>query len=167
MAITSPKELFIHELGDIYDAEQKILKMLPTMAKESDDPQVKSAFEQHEQETRQHVQNLEQCFQELGVTASQAKEPCAAIAGMKQEHDSFLKESPSKEILTMFNLGGAAKTEYYEMASYKGLIEKATLMGQQKVAQLLQQNLQQEEAMAKKVEKLSKTLGKQMAQSMK
>jgi ferritin-like metal-binding protein YciE len=62
----------------------------------------------------------------------------------------------------MFDLGGAAKTEYYEMASYKGLIEKAQLMGQQQCVHLLQQNLSQEEAMAKRVETLSKQLGKQM-----
>jgi ferritin-like metal-binding protein YciE len=66
----------------------------------------------------------------------------------------------------MFDLGGASKTEYYEIASYKGLLEKATMMGQQQVTQLLQQNLQQEEAMARKVEQLSKQLGKQMIQSM-
>ncbi len=86
------------------------------------------------------------------------------IAGLKQEHDTFLKENPSEDILSMFDLGGASKTEYYEMASYKGLIEKATMMGQQQVCQLLQPNLQQEEAMAKKVEQLSRQLGKQLIQ---
>jgi ferritin-like metal-binding protein YciE len=90
------------------------------------------------------------------------KSACHAIAGLKQEHDAFLKEKPSDDLLTMFDLGGASKTEYYEMASYKGLIEKATLMGQQQVVQLLQQNLQQEEAMAKKVEQISKQLSQQM-----
>jgi ferritin-like metal-binding protein YciE len=81
---------------------------------------------------------------------------------MKKEHDSFLKEDPTAEILTMFDLGGASKTEHYEIASYKGLIEKATLMGQQACVNLLQENLKQEEAMAKKVEQISKQLGQQM-----
>lgn len=63
----------------------------------------------------------------------------------------------------MFDLSGAAKTEHYEMASYKGLIENAKQMGQQKVAQLLQQNYQQEEAMAQKVETISTRLGQQMS----
>jgi ferritin-like metal-binding protein YciE len=165
MAITTAKDLFIHELGDIYDAEQRILKMLPTMAQECANAQVSNAFQQHEQETRQQVLNLEQCFQILGVSPQQAKERCAAVEGLKQEHDSFLKESPSQDILTMFDLGGACKTEYYEIASYRGLIEKATLMGQQQVAQLLQQNLQQEEAMAQRVEQISKVLGQQMAKA--
>ncbi len=161
MAITSPQELFLHELSDMYDAEQRISKMLPVMAKECQDPQVKSAFEHHLEETQHQIQNLEQCFQALGAKPEKAS--CDAVAGMKKEHDSFLKEEPSAEILTMFNLGGASKTEHYEMASYKGLIEKATLMGQQACVSLLQENLQQEEAMAKKVEKISKQLGQQMA----
>src|SRR5436305_1933044 len=165
MAISSPMELFVHELSDIYDAEQKIAKMLPLMAKECENSQVKSAFEQHEQETLHQIQNLDQCFQTLG--AKPQKAPCAAIAGLKQEHDSFLKEeAPSQEILTMFDLGGASKTEYYEIASYKGLIEKANQMGQQGCVHLLQENLRQEEAMAKKVEQISRQLSQQMVKSM-
>ncbi len=165
MTMTSPQELFLHELSDMYDAEHKIMKMLPTMAKECDDPQVRTAFEHHEQETQQQIKNLEQCFQILSAKPEKAQ--CAAVAGMKQEHDSFLKEDPSKEILTLFDLGGASKTEYYEMASYKGLIENATLMGQQQVAELLQQNYRQEEAMAKKVEKISTQLGQQISRKAK
>ena len=161
MAITSPQELFLHELGDMYDAEQRISKMLPVMAKECENPQVRSAFEHHLEETQHQIQNLEQCFQALGTKPEKAS--CDTIAGLKKEHDSFLKEDPSAEILTMFDLGGASKTEYYEIASYKGLIEKATLMGQQACVSLLQENLRQEEAMAKKVEQISKQLGQQMA----
>jgi ferritin-like metal-binding protein YciE len=159
----SAQELFLHELSDMYDAEQRIAKMLPEMAKESHNEQVRQAFQQHEQETQHQIQNLEQCFQVLGSKPEKAT--CAAIMGLKQEHDSFLKEGPSDEILVLFNLGGASKTEYYEMASYKGLIEKANMMGQKQVAQLLQQNLQQEEAMANRVEQTSRQLGRQMIQS--
>ncbi len=161
MPMNTPQELFLHELSDIYDAEQRISKMLPTMAQETDHPQVRQAFEQHGQETQQQIKNLEQCFEILGTQPEQA--PCTAVAGMKQEHDSFLKEKPSSEILAMFNLGGASKTEHYEIASYTDLIQQATLMGQKQIAQLLQQNLQQEETMAKKVEQLSKQLGPQLA----
>ena len=160
MAITSPQELFLHELSDMYDAEQRISKMLPVMAKECENPQVKSAFEHHLEETQHQIQNLEQCFQALG--SKPEKTSCDTIAGMKKEHDTFLKEEPSAEILTMFDLGGASKTEHYEIASYKGLIEKATLIGQQACVSLLRENLQQEEAMAKKVEQLSRQLGQQV-----
>lgn len=161
MAMKTPQELFLHELGDMFDAEQKIVKMLPLLANESDNPEVKAAFEQHEQETMHQIGNLERCFAALG--GKPEKVACEAIAGLKKEHDVFMKEGPSKEILTMFNLGGAYKTEYYEIASYKGLIEKATLMSQTECVHLLQENLQQEEAMAKKVEQMSRQLGMQMS----
>jgi ferritin-like metal-binding protein YciE len=160
MPMKDPQELFLHELSDMFDAEQRISKMLPLMAKENENSQVKSGFEHHEKETQQQIKNLEQCFQILGAKPEKAS--CYAVAGMKQEHDSFLKEEPAPELLMMFDLGGAAKTENYEIASYKGLIEQAQFMGQQQIVQLLQQNLQQEEAMAAKVEKLSSQLGKQV-----
>jgi ferritin-like metal-binding protein YciE len=160
MTMKSPQELFVHELSDMYDAERRIVKMLPLLANEVDNSQVKTAFEQHEQETQHQIQNLERCFNILGVKPLKAS--CEAIGGLKEEHDTFLKENPSKDILTMFDLGGASKTEYYEMASYKGLVEKATLMGQQECVRLLQENLQQEERMAQRVEQISHQLGQQM-----
>ncbi len=163
MAIQNVQQLFVHELGDIYDAEQRILQMLPQMANEASDGQVKSAFQYHEQQTRQQVKNLEQCFQILGEQPKRTS--CQAIAGLKQEHDSFMKESPSAEMLTMFDLGGAAKTEHYEIASYQGLIEKANLLGKKDCVQLLQQNLSQEEEMAQKINQISKQMGKQVAQA--
>lgn len=160
MPMQTPQDLFIHELGDMYDAEQRIVQMLPTMAQECNNDQVRNAFQMHEQQTRQQIQNLEQCFQALGTKPPKAT--CATIQGLKQEHDSFMKEKPSQDVLTMFDLGGAAKTEHYEIASYTGLVEKARLMGQQKCAQLLQQNLQQEQEMSKKVEQLGQQLGQRM-----
>ncbi len=159
MAMQSIQDLFQFELGDMYDAEQRILQMLPQMANECSNGQVKSALQHHEQQTRQHVQNLEQCFQALGT--SPQRNTCHAIAGLKQEHDTFVKEQPSENMLMMFDLGGAAKTEQYEIASYRGLIEKANLMGQKECARLLQQNLSQEEEMAQKIEQMSRQLGPQ------
>jgi ferritin-like metal-binding protein YciE len=160
MPMQNATDLFIHEMGDMYDAEQRILQMLPLMAQECNVPEVKQAFQQHEQETRQQVLNLEQCFQILGVRPQRAA--CHAIAGLKQEHDAFLKEQPTPDLITMFDLGGAAKTEYYEIASYEGLIEKASEMGQTQCVQLLQQNLQQEQAMAQRVSTMARQIGRQM-----
>src|SRR5215469_1123627 len=129
MPMQTPMDLFVHELGDIYDEENRLLQILPALADEASNPQVKNAFLQHLRETQQQVQNLEQCFQALGQQPQ--RETCAAIQGLKQEHDTFVKENPSPQVLDMFDLGAGLKTEYYEMASYQGLIEKAQLLGQQ------------------------------------
>ncbi len=164
MAMQTPQDLFKHELGDIYDAEQTIAGLLSTLAGEVEDQDVRSALQQHEQETRRQIQNLDQCFQIIG--APQERVVCTAIRGLKQEHDTFIKENPSKSILTMFDLGGAAKTEHYEIAAYRDLVEQANLLGQRECARLLQENLKQEERMAQRVEQLSKQIGQQMMQRM-
>ncbi len=161
MPMKSAQELFLHELADMYDAEQRIAQMLPTQAKETDNPEIKKALEVHLDETRQQIKNLEQCFEALGTKAQRSA--CFAVEGISKEHDAFLKEKPSPELLTMFNLSGTVKTEHYEIASYLGLIDAANFMGQQKCAKLLQQNLDQEEAMAERATLYARELGKQMA----
>ncbi len=160
MPMNSPQELLLHDLGDIYDAEQRILQILPTLASECQDPQATQAYRTHEQQTRQQIQNLEQCFQILGQQPQRV--PCLAVQGLKQEHDSFLKDNPSQAILTMFDLGAAFKTEHYEIASYLSLIEAARAMNQPQIVQLLQHNLQQAEWMAQQVSQISRQLDQQL-----
>src|SRR5579884_390164 len=136
MPMQTAMDLFLHELGDIYDAEQRIAQILPQLASESADPQARNDYQTHLKETQQQIQNLEQVFQILGTQPQ--RETCAAVQGLKTEHDTFVKENPTPQLLTAFDLGAAAKTEHYEIASYTGLIEKCNLMGQQQAAQLLQ-----------------------------
>jgi ferritin-like metal-binding protein YciE len=161
MPMTTPRDLFIHELSDAMSAEQQILKMLPELQKESQIPEVQQAYRQHEQETLHHVQNLETVFQQLGENPEATT--CFAVKGIAEEHKALHKERPSADVLEMANLGGADRTEHYEIAMYTGLIQMAKDLGQPQAAQLLQQNLDQEMAMAKRVEAFAKTLGKQMA----
>jgi ferritin-like metal-binding protein YciE len=164
MPMNTPQELFLHEMGDIYDAEQRILQMLQTLASESYDPMATQAYQMHEQQTRQQIQNLEQCYQILG--AQPQRVPCLAVQGLKQEHDTFQKKNPSDIILTMFDLGAALKTEHYEIGSYRSLIDQAQLLGQQQCVRLLEQNLQQEEAMAQKVTQIAHQLNQQQISQM-
>jgi ferritin-like metal-binding protein YciE len=161
MAMATPRDLFMHELSDAMSAEQQILRMLPELQKESRIPDIQQAYQQHEQETQQHVQNLQQVFQLLGKQPE--KTTCFAVQGIAEEHKALHKEQPSADVLEMANLGGADRTEHYEMAMYIGLVQMAKDLGQPQAAQLLQQNLDQEMAMAKRVEAFAKTLGKLMA----
>jgi ferritin-like metal-binding protein YciE len=158
MSLATPHELFVHELADAMSAEQIILKMLPELAKEARHPEVKQAIQEHERETRQQVKNLEQAFKQLG----EQPEPttCHAAEGLQKEHEALHEERPTPEILEMANLTGAAKTEHYEIATYTALVQMARDLGQREVATLLKENLDQEKAMAKRVQALSKVLGK-------
>jgi ferritin-like metal-binding protein YciE len=160
MAMQTPRDLFIHELSDAMSAEQQILKMLPELQKESQIPEVKQALQHHEQETQQQVQNLQQVFQ--GIGAKPESTTCFAVKGIAEEHKALHKEKPSPEVLEMANLGGAAKTEHYEMAMYTSLVQMANDLGENEAAQLLQQNLRQEIAMAQRVESMAQQLGRQL-----
>ena len=163
MTVQSPQDLFFYELCSMYDAEQKLVQVLPKLAQECQQAQVKEAFLQHERETRQHVSNLEQCFQILGRTPAALENHI--VAGLKQDHDAFLREQPSQEALTLFNLNAGSKSEYLEISCYRGLIDAANSLGLQKCVPLLQQNLQQEEAAAKKLATLAHQLGQQQTGS--
>jgi ferritin-like metal-binding protein YciE len=160
MAITSPRVLFVHELSDAMSAEQQILKMLPELQQEALNAELKQALREHETETKQHVRNLEAVFKQIGETPE--KTTCYGVKGLADEHKALHEEKPSPEMLELANLGGAEKTEHYEMVMYTGLIQMAKDLGEKESAELLQENLDQEKAMAKRVETLAKQIGKEI-----
>jgi ferritin-like metal-binding protein YciE len=159
VSIGTMRELFAHELSDAMSAEQQILKMLPELQKEALHPELRQALKEHEQETKGHVKNLEEVFKLLGEKPE--KTTCFGVKGLADEHKALHEEDPAPEMLEMANVSGAEKTEHYEMVMYTGLIQMAKDLGERDAAQLLQENLDQEKAMAKRVEALSKELGKQ------
>ena len=159
MSIAKPRDLFIHELSDAISAEQQILKMLPELQKEALNPELKQAFTEHETETKGHVANLTAVFKQLGEKPESTT--CYGIKGLADEHKALHEEQPSPEMLELANASGAEKTEHYEMVMYTGLIQMAKDLGEKACAELLQENLEQEKAMAKRVAAMSKELGKQ------
>jgi ferritin-like metal-binding protein YciE len=162
MPLTTPRELFVHELSDAMSAEQQILKMLPELQKEALNHELQEALKTHEEETQQQVRNIQEVFRQLGETPEATT--CYAVQGLAEEHKALHKEQPSPEILEMANLGGAAKTEHYEMAMYTALVQMAKDLGETDAAQLLQDNLDQEKEMAVRVETLARELGKLQTQ---
>src|SRR5215216_5338422 len=162
MPLTTPRELFVHELSDAMSAEQQILKMLPELQNEALNHELQEALKTHEEETRQQVRNIQEVFRQLGETPEATT--CYAVKGLDEEHKALLKEQPSPEILEMANLGAASKTEHYEMAMYTSLVQMAKDLGENEAAQLLQDNLDQEKEMAVRVETLARELGKLQTQ---
>ena len=156
--MTEPRELLLHELGDLLYAEQLLTKALPKLAEEAADDDLKSGFEQHLEETKQHVANLKQVFETLGETAKAEK--CPGIEGIKAEHDAFIsEEEPSQEICDMFLTGAGARTEHYEIAAYSGAITLAKSLGEADAAELLEENLAQEKKALSALEAVAKRLG--------
>ncbi len=157
--MTQPRELFIHELRDILYAERQLTKALPTMAKEAGDDELRQGFQDHLDETREQIANLEEVFAQLGERP--AGERCPGIEGIIAEHDEFMsEESPDGQVRDLFLTGAAARTEHYEIAAYTGLVAMATAMGERGAADLLKRNLTQEKEMLKRAEAIGKRIGK-------
>jgi ferritin-like metal-binding protein YciE len=161
MNVQTPQDLFFYDLCAMYNVEQKLVQMLPELAKESQERQVSQAFLEHQKETEHHVQNLEQCFQILGRSPVDLENH--TITGLKEDHDAFIGQKPSPQVLTMFDIAAGAKSEHLEIAAYRNLIQSANALGFQKCVPLFQQNLQQEEAAARKLEGFAQQLGQQLA----
>lgn len=144
-------ELFEHELKDVYDAEQRILKALEKQASEVADAKVAEAFEEHLEETKGQVERLERVFEVVGI--KRQAQTCHGIVGLLREREEFIKEDPSTEVLHTFNLGAAAKVELYEISAYEGLIRLAEQLDlDEEVTELLLENLEEEEAHLERVE---------------
>jgi ferritin-like metal-binding protein YciE len=140
-----PRELLLHELGDILYAENILVKALPKMARESSDPELKAGFQKHLEETKGHVATIKQAFKALGEPAK--AEQCPGIDGIKEEHDEFIsEEKPAPKVRDIFLTGSGARTEHYEIAAYTGIITMARGLGERECARLLSQNLKEEKA---------------------
>lgn len=155
------RELFLHELKDIYYVEKSLTKTLPRLAAETKDKELASGFKAHLRQTERHAKNIEKIFKQLGEPAR--VEPCPGFEGIKKEHDDFVKEHPSQPVLDVFLTGAAARTEHYEIAAYTGLVTMAKAMGEPKAAKLLEENLKQEKETLRTVEKIGRRLSKAVA----
>lgn len=161
MPMQTPQDLFVHELSDMHSAERIIEQMLGEAQGMVQNPQLKQGLQAHQQETRQHAQNIEKVFQMTGAQPHPVE--CKAVKGLFAELKEAKQSNPSPQVLDGLVVDGAAKTEHYEIAGYTALIEKAQAMGMTEAAKLLQQNLQQEQATLQKVESISQEMTRQMA----
>ena len=126
--MNDPRDLFVHELGDILYVERSLAEeALPKLIDEVQDAEFKSGLENHLAQTKRHVVNVETVFEILGETAHE--EECIAFEGLKKEHEEMIKESASS-LIDLVDLGAAARTENYEIAAYEGLRRMAKALGE-------------------------------------
>ena len=152
--VTSPVQLFEHELRDMYYAEQTLTKVLPKLAEEASDRELSRAFTSHLKETEGHVANLEKVFKTMGKTPQAT--PCPGIEGIKKEHDDFVQtSSPSAAMLDAFLTGAASRAEHYEIAAYGSLIAWAETLGLGDVVEILEQTLEEEKNADEKLTSLA------------
>jgi ferritin-like metal-binding protein YciE len=148
------KGLFLEELRDIYSAEQQLTKALPKMARAANSDDLRSGFEHHLEQTKQHVERLEQVFQELGEKPTGKK--CKGMQGLIQEGDEMIKEDELEEEARDAGLISAAqRVEHYEIAAYGSVRTYANLLGDQNAVSLLEKTLQEEKETDQKLTELA------------
>ncbi|HKS76559.1 MAG TPA: DUF892 family protein [Terriglobales bacterium] len=149
-------ELFIHGMADMMDAERQLVEALEELENDSSNPQLQKAFATHRDETEGQIERLQQCFALLGEEPEDSE--CKGIRGIIEEKKAFMQEEPAEDILDVFQVGAAIKAETYEICEYESLIAMAREMKHAKVAQLLSQNLKEEQATLRKMEGFSKKI---------
>jgi ferritin-like metal-binding protein YciE len=143
MEITTLDALFEHELKDIYDAEKRLTKALPKMAKGTEDEELRSLFEEHLQVTNQQIQRLEQIFELLEIKPK--AKSCAGMKGLIEEGEEILGEKIEGDLGALAIAGAARKVENYEITAYRSLQSMAELIGDQEVQDLIDETLREEE----------------------
>ena len=142
-------DAFLDELRDTYDAEKQLTKALPKMAKASTSPELRAAFEAHLEETRGHIDRLEQVFQSLDEKAR--GKHCEGIAGIIDEGKAIMEEDFDDATMDACLIAAGQRAEHYEMAAYGTLIAWARSMGHTDAERLLQETLDEEKAADEKL----------------
>jgi ferritin-like metal-binding protein YciE len=158
-AIKTLKDLLVDELRDLYSAEQQLVKALPKMAKAATSPDLKEGITMHLEETRGHVERLDQAFKTLGVPA-RAK-TCKAMKGLVEEGQEAIDLEAPDAIRDACLIGAAQRVEHYEMAAYGTARAFAATIGEDEVVDLLQQTLDEEGETDKKLTELSETVNQE------
>ncbi|HEX8524771.1 MAG TPA: ferritin-like domain-containing protein [Tepidisphaeraceae bacterium] len=154
-------ELFVHELQDLYDAETRLTDALPLMAEAAHNPQLKQAFSQHLEQTKVHVDRLEQVFRQMKMEAK--RETCPAMKGLVQEGNDMIKATGDDATIDAGLIAAAQKVEHYEMASYGTVRNFAQRLGLSDIAQTLQMTLDEEGETDKLLTRIAESSANQQA----
>ncbi|HRE83956.1 MAG TPA: ferritin-like domain-containing protein, partial [Opitutaceae bacterium] len=142
----------------IYNAEQQLTKALPKMAKAAESKTLKEAFASHLEETRVHIERLEEAFELLEEKAR--GKTCKAMKGLVEEGSEAIEESDPGVVRDVQLIGAAQRVEHYEIAAYGTVVAMARLMKHNEVADLLQETFDEEGAADKKLTAISKSVNK-------
>jgi ferritin-like metal-binding protein YciE len=148
-------DLFVHTLRDIYYAEKQIEKALPKMIDKATDPALVSGFEKHLQQTKGHIERIEQVFEMHGVKAKAVN--CPAIDGILKEADEVAGDVEDKQVLDAALIASAQAVEHYEITRYGTLMAWAKQLGRSDCASVLGKNLKEEEATDKELTQLGES----------
>jgi ferritin-like metal-binding protein YciE len=163
MKLESLHDLYLAELKDLYDAENRIIKALPSMAKAANSPELRNAFEEHLQQTLIHVDRLEQIFQTMDE--SPKGEKCKGLQGIIDEGEDMMSEDAPPAVMDAALIASAQRVEHYEIAVYGTVRTYARRLGHEDHAALLNETLQEEGETDKKLTSLAESYINEEAKS--
>jgi ferritin-like metal-binding protein YciE len=150
------KELYVDELKDLYDAENRLVKTLPKMAKAATSEELRSGFEEHLEQTRGHVDRLKEIFDSLGEKPTGKK--CAGMMGIIKEGEELMDEEFSDGAMDAALISAAQRVEHYEIAAYGCVRSWADLLGDTEASALLEKTLDEEKETDKKLTELAEQI---------
>ncbi len=159
MTKDSLRELYVDELKDLYSAEKQLTKALPKMAKAASSTELRDGFEEHLEQTKGHVQRLEEIFTALGAKAAGKK--CVGMEGLIKEGAEIMGEDFADEVMDAALISAAQRVEHYEVAAYGTVSAYADLLGESEHASLLRQTLEEEKETDQKLTQLSEQINVQ------
>ena len=155
MKLESLDNLLIHELKDLLSAEKQLVKALPKMAKGASSDALRSAIEEHLEQTKTHVDRLEKAFSVLNKTPR--AEHCKGMEGLIEEGSKLLDEEGSPSVKDAALIGAAQRVEHYEIAAYGTARALAELLGKNDIVSLLQETLNEEKQTDEKLTELAQS----------
>jgi ferritin-like metal-binding protein YciE len=155
MELQTLKDLYLHELKDLFSAEQQLVKALPKMAKAASNKELAAGFQEHLEQTRGHAHRLEQILSSHKATTRGSK--CKGMEGIVAEGAEMIEEEADDEVKDAGLISAAQRVEHYEMAGYGTACAYAELLGDWEGAKVLQTTLAEERETDQKLTKLAKS----------
>lgn len=159
----SLQELYVEELKDLYSAETQLVKALPKMAKAAESEDLRNGFEEHLEQTREHVNRLAKIFDALSESPKGKK--CKGMEGLIFEGSEVISENDESDVRDAGLIAAAQRVEHYEIAGYGCVKTYAALLGDSDAANLLDQTLQEEKKTDQKLTQLAEGINVEAAGS--
>jgi ferritin-like metal-binding protein YciE len=156
MKFASLHDLYVEQLKDLHSAETQLTKALPKMAKAATAPELKSAFTEHLEQTKEQLQRLNQIGEKLGK--SLGGHTCAAMKGLIEEGAEWMEEDAEPEVMDAGLIAAAQRVEHYEIAGYGTVHNFSELLGEREAANLLAETLEEEEDTDEKLTTLAQSI---------
>ncbi len=156
MKLKTLEDLFVHELKDLFSAENQLVKALPKMAKAATHEELKAGFEEHLEETKGHVTRLEEIAEICGCKLTGHK--CKAMEGLIEEGQELISEDAEDAVRDAGLIGAAQRVEHYEIAGYGTARALAAVLGYEEAVELLTQTLEEEKATDGKLTELAENI---------